>query len=58
MNLSYKNWDNVFNSASDNDVNAIFNNFLNMHLRIFYCSFPLHTYLVRKNVKGGSQKVY
>ena len=27
MNLSYENWENVFNSASDNDVNVIFNNF-------------------------------
>ena len=27
MNLSYGNWDNVFNSSSDNDVNIIFNNF-------------------------------
>ena len=28
MNLSYENWENVFNFASDNDVNVIFNNFL------------------------------
>jgi len=27
MNLSSENWGNVFNSASDNDVNVIFNNF-------------------------------
>jgi hypothetical protein len=35
MNLSYENWENVFNSDSDNDVNSIFNNFLNTYLRIF-----------------------
>jgi len=39
MNLSYENWENVFNSTSENDVNVIFNNFLNMYLRIFYCNF-------------------
>jgi len=27
MNLSSENWENVFNSASDNDVNVIYNNF-------------------------------
>ena len=29
INLSYENWENVFDSTSDNDVNVIFNNFLN-----------------------------
>jgi len=56
MNLSYKNWDSVFNSTCDNDVNAIFNNFLNMYLRIFYHSFPLHTYLGRNKCKGWLTK--
>jgi len=56
MNLSYKNWDNVFNSTCDNDVNAIFNNFLNTYLRIFYHSFPLHTYLGRNKCKGWLTK--
>jgi hypothetical protein len=31
MNLSYESWENVFNSDSDNDVNSIFNNFLNTY---------------------------
>ena len=46
MNLSYENWENVFNSTSDNDVNVIFNNFLNTYLRIFYCSFSVQKFLV------------
>ena len=56
MNLSYENWENVFNSASDNDINIIFNNFLNMYLRIFYCCFPLHKFLVRNKCKGWLTK--
>jgi hypothetical protein len=41
MNLSYENWENVFSSDSDSDVNNIFNNFLDTYFRIFYTSFPL-----------------
>jgi hypothetical protein len=36
--LSYESWENIF---GEDDVNTIFNNFLNTHLRIFYSSFPL-----------------
>jgi hypothetical protein len=36
--LSYESWDQVFDG---NDVNKIFNSFLNTYLRIFYASFPL-----------------
>jgi len=36
--LSCKSWDSIFNSE---DVNAMFNSFLNIYLRIFYSSFPL-----------------
>ena len=36
--LSYENWDDVFQG---NDVNGIFNNFYNTHLRIFQTSFPI-----------------
>ena len=36
--LSYESWEDIF---IDNDVNAIFNNFLNTYLRIFQSSFPL-----------------
>ena len=56
MNLSYENWKNVFNSASDNGVNVIFNNFLNTYLRIFYYSFPLHKFLVGNKCKGWLTK--
>jgi hypothetical protein len=31
-NLSSENWDNIFNSEIENDVNIIFNNFLNTYL--------------------------
>jgi len=56
MKLSYENWENVFNSTSDNDVNVIFNNFFNMYLRIFCGSFPLHKFLVRNKCKGWLPK--
>jgi hypothetical protein len=36
--LSYEVWEDIF---AENDVNTIFNNFLNTYLRIFYSSFPL-----------------
>jgi len=38
LNLSYESWDNVFNG---DDVDTIFNNFLNTYLRIFYHTFAL-----------------
>jgi arginine deiminase len=38
LNLSHESWDNVFN---DDDVDMIFNNFLNAYLRIFHHTFPL-----------------
>jgi len=56
MNLSYGKLGNVFDSTSDNDVNVIFNNFLNTYLRIFYCSFPLHKSLVRNKCKRWLMK--
>jgi len=36
--LSFENWENVF---LEENVNIIFNNFLNAYLRIFYSSFPI-----------------
>ena len=36
--LSYESWEDIF---TENNVNTIFNYFLNMYLRIFYSSFPL-----------------
>jgi len=56
MKLSYENWENAFDPTRDNDANGIFNNFLNMYLRIFYCSFPLHISLVRNKSKGWIMK--
>ena len=45
LNLSYESWESVFNG---DDVDTIFNNFLNTYLRTFYHTFPLtrrqHTY--------------
>jgi hypothetical protein len=38
MQLSYEMWDDVFGG---NNVDAIFNSFLNTYLRIFHSSFPL-----------------
>ena len=44
--LSCKSWDSIFNSE---DVNAVFNSFLNIYLRIFYSSFPLKKVINRNN---------
>jgi hypothetical protein len=38
FNLSYETWDSIFEC---DDVNKIFNSFLNTFLKIFYSSFPL-----------------
>ena len=38
LNLIYESWDNVFNG---DDVDTMFNNFLNTYLRIFFHTFPL-----------------
>jgi hypothetical protein len=38
LNLSYETWEQVFDG---NDVNEIFNSFLNTLLRIYYSTFPL-----------------
>jgi hypothetical protein len=46
MQLSYEMWDEVF---SGNDVDTIFNCFLNTFLRIFHSSFPL------KKIKASSK---
>jgi predicted AAA+ superfamily ATPase len=47
-NLSYENWDNVFIKE---EVNTVFNNFLNTCLRIFNSSFLLHTtYSTHNNI--------
>jgi hypothetical protein len=38
MQLSYETWDGVFGS---DDVDTIFNSFLNTYLRVFHSSFPI-----------------
>jgi len=38
LNLSHETWEQVFDG---NDINEIFNSFLNTFLRIYYSSFPL-----------------
>ena len=48
LNLSYEFWDNVFNG---DDVDIIFNNFLNTYLRIFYHTFPLKKCQYNYNIK-------
>jgi hypothetical protein len=42
MSLSYESWADVFNISDD--VNLLFNNFLNTYIRIFNHSFPYKTY--------------
>jgi hypothetical protein len=44
--LSKESWDTLFNNE---DVNDMFNYFLNDYLRIFNSSFPLQTVMIRKN---------
>jgi len=38
LNLSYESWDEIF---TEENVDSVFNSFLNTYLRIFYHSFPL-----------------
>ena len=45
-NLSNESWDSVFNT---NDVNLMFNSFLNTYLRFFYSSFPSIRIKCRQN---------
>ncbi|GFG36914.1 hypothetical protein Cfor_12463 [Coptotermes formosanus] len=46
IQLSYETWDNIF---IDQDVDTIFNSFLNTYLRIFYSNFP------KKQVKAKTK---
>jgi len=36
IKVSYDTWENIFQGS---DINIIFNNFLNIYLRVFYSSF-------------------
>jgi hypothetical protein len=56
LNLSYENWENVFDTEYDNDINQLFNNFLNTYLRIFYSSLPIYKSLVKDTSKGWLTK--
>ena len=47
--LSYETWDTIF---SIDDVNNMFNSFLDSHLKIFYSSFPLKRVHIAKENKN------
>jgi len=46
--LSFENWENVF---MEEDVNIMYNNFVNTYIRIFYTNFPLKKENILKNLK-------
>ena len=48
--LSYGIWDAIF---STDDINKIFNSFLDSYLKIFYSSFQLKRVYINKNTKIG-----
>jgi hypothetical protein len=48
--LSYETWGAIF---STDDVNEMFNSFLDSYLKIFYSSFPLKRVHVNKKTKIG-----
>jgi exonuclease III len=39
LNLSFESWESIFEPTNSNEVDIIFNNFLNVYLRIFNSSF-------------------
>ena len=45
LQLSWKQWDNIF---GNNNVNDMFNNFLNTYLRCYYSSF------LKKEIKSNA----
>jgi hypothetical protein len=48
IKLGYKTWDTIF---STDDINKMFNSFLNSYLKIFYSSFPLKRVHMSKKIK-------
>ena len=50
IKLSYESWEDIF---TEDDVNTIFNNFLNTYLRIFYYSFPLKKSIINPLTRHG-----
>ena len=56
LNLSYENWDDVFNSKCNSDIDELFENFLNTYLRIFYSSFPVQSITTGNKTNGWLTK--
>ena len=52
LNLSYETWEEIFEVTSNTMIDTIFNNFLNIYLRIFNNSFPRCNFTVKKKSKG------
>jgi len=46
--LSYETWDTIF---STDDVNKMFNSFVDSYLKMFYFSFPLKRVHINKKTK-------
>jgi hypothetical protein len=51
MSLSHESWADGFNISDD--VNLMFNNFLNTYTRIFNHSFPYKMYFLNKKINPG-----
>jgi hypothetical protein len=49
--LSYEYWDSIFNNNDNNDVDSLFNRFMNNNLRVVHTSFPLRK--VRERSKSN-----
>jgi hypothetical protein len=56
LNLNFESWESVFEATSGNEVDIIFNNFLDVYLRIFNNSFPQHKSIIRNKGKGWITK--
>jgi hypothetical protein len=51
IKLSYGSWDTIFFT---DDINDMFNSFLDSYLKFFYSSFPLKRVHTDKTIKTGS----
>jgi hypothetical protein len=56
LNLSFESWESVFEATNGNEVDIIYNNFLNVYLRIFNNSFPQHKSIIRNKGTGWIMK--
>jgi hypothetical protein len=52
--LSYETWNDVF---TDQDLDTIFNSFLNIYLRIFYSNFPKRELKIKASYNPWRQGV-